>query len=65
MLFWRALAEVGTSVTLFRIWTQIADSISYDHTAISIYQTLRTGRMWHKVNFKQSLTDLSSEFSFS
>ena len=31
-----------------------------------IYQPLRSGRMWHKVNFfKRSLTGLNSEFSFS
>ena len=31
-----------------------------------IYQPLRSGRIWHKVNFfKQSLTGLNSEFSFS
>ena len=29
-------------------------------------QTLRSGRIWHKVNFfKRSLTGLNSEFSFS
>ena len=33
----------------------------YNH----IYQPLRSGRMWHKVNFKRSLTGLNSEFSFS
>ena len=30
-----------------------------------IYQTLRSGRIWHKVIFKRSLTGLNSEFSFS
>ena len=30
-----------------------------------IYQPLCSGRIWHKVNFKRSLTGLSSEFSFS
>ena len=31
-----------------------------------IYQPLRSGRIWHKVNFfKRSLTGLKSEFSFS
>ena len=31
-----------------------------------IYQPLRLGRIWHKVNFfKQSLTGLNSELSFS
>ena len=31
-----------------------------------IYQPLRSGRIWHKVNFfKRSLTGLNSEFSFS
>ena len=30
-----------------------------------IYQPLRSGRIWHKVNFKWSLTGLNSEFSFS
>ena len=31
----------------------------------TIYQPLRLGRIWHKVNFKRSLTGLKSEFSFS
>ena len=31
-----------------------------------IYQPLRSGWIWHKVNFfKRSLTGLNSEFSFS
>ena len=30
-----------------------------------IYQPLRSGRIWHKVIFKQRLTGLNSEFSFS
>ena len=32
---------------------------------IHIYQPLRSGRIWHKVIFKRSLTGLNSEFSFS
>ena len=32
---------------------------------IYIYQSLRSGRILHKVNFKRSLTGLNSEFSFS
>ena len=28
-------------------------------------QPLRSDRIWHKVNFKRSLTSLNSEFSFS
>ena len=32
---------------------------------IHIYQPLRSGQIWHKVNFKRSLTGLNSEFSFS
>ena len=35
-----------------------------DHNGIDIYQSLRSGWIWHKVNFKQSLTGLNSEFSF-
>ena len=35
--------------------------VIYNH----IYQPLRSGRIWHKVIFKQSLTGLNSEFSFS
>ena len=32
----------------------------------TIYQPLRSGRIWHRVNFlKRSLTGLNSEFSFS
>ena len=30
-----------------------------------IYQLLRSGRIWHKIIFKRSLTGLNSEFSFS
>ena len=33
--------------------------------SIHIYQPLRSGRIWHKVIFKRSLTGLNSEFSFS
>ena len=33
-------------------------------TVYHIYQPLRSGRIGHKVNFKQSLTGLNSEFSF-
>ena len=32
---------------------------------IYIYQPLRSGWIWHKVNFKRSLAGLNSEFSFS
>ena len=32
---------------------------------IDIYQSLRQGRIWHKVKFKRGLTGLNSEFSFS
>ena len=28
-------------------------------------QPLRSGRIWHMVNFKRSLTGFNSEFSFS
>ena len=42
---------------------------SYEHNYITIYiyiyQHLRTNRMWNKVNFKWSFTDLNSKFSFS
>ena len=30
-----------------------------------IYQPLRSGRIWHKVNFKAEFNSLNSEFSFS
>ena len=30
-----------------------------------IYQPLHSGRIWHKVICKQSLTGLNSDFSFS
>ena len=36
-----------------------------DNNNNHIYQPLRSGRIWHKVNFKWSLTGLNSEFSFS
>ena len=32
---------------------------------VIIYQPLRLGRLWHKVNYYRSLTVLNSEFSFS
>ena len=39
---------------------------SSKNTSNPIYQPLRSGRIWHKVNFfKRSLTGLNSEFSFS
>ena len=34
-------------------------------TQYHIYPPLRSGRIWHKVNFKRSLTGLNLEFSFS
>ena len=40
--------------------------ITHTHTQyIHIYQPLRSDRIWHKVNFKRSLTSLKSEFSSS
>ena len=54
-----------------RIWTRVAVSISCDNnnytTGTSFFsQPLRSGRIWHKVNFcKRSLTGFNSEFSFS
>ena len=36
----------------------------YMHAYICIYHLILTSRMWHKVNFKQSLTDLNSVFTF-
>ena len=38
------------------VWLNFAEKIA---------QSLRTSRMWHKVNFQRSLTVLNSEFSFS
>ena len=40
-------------------------NIAIIETPIHIYQLLRSGRIWHKVIFKQSLIGLNSEFSFS
>ena len=40
-----------------RIWTRVAVSISFDDNNYTtepvdtIYQPLRSGRIWHKVNF--------------
>ena len=45
---------------LFSIFLICAGVIYYP-----IYQPLRSGRIWHKVIFKRSLTGLNSEFSFS
>ena len=39
--------------------------VSMSFSVDTIYQPLRSGRIWHKVNFKRSLTGLNSEFSFS
>ena len=33
--------------------------------AIYIYQPHRSGRIWHKVNYKRSLTGSKTDFSFS
>ena len=41
----------------------LCDRITY--MGVYIYQPLHTVRMWHKVNFKLSLTGLNSELSFS
>ena len=44
----------------------LIDSLNIFNAFIyTIYQALRSGRIWHKVNFKRSLTGLNSEFSFS
>ena len=43
-----ALAWKKTQTASSRIWTRVADSISYNDT---IYQPLRSDRIWHKVNF--------------
>ena len=40
--------------------TNASDEIDIVHN----YQSLRSGRIWHKVNFKRSLTGFNSEFSF-
>ena len=37
----------------------------YISVNVCIYQILLTGRMWHKINLKRSLTGFNSEFSFS
>ena len=43
-------------------WENLPSKENYD---IHIYPSPRSGRKWHKVNFKRSLTGLNSEFSFS
>ena len=50
-LFAKNEKELKTLIRLVRIY--------------HIYQPLRLGKIWHKVNFKRSLTGLNSEFSFS
>ena len=51
---------------LDRIFTGLHTStLSLSHSFILFTQPLRSGRIWHKVNFKRSLTGLNSEFSFS
>ena len=47
---------------LYYIYIYIYDS---SNTQIHIYLLLATNRMQYKVNFKLSLTDLNSKFSFS
>ena len=50
----------GISPTV-NVITRMEFELSYP-----IYQPLRSGRVWHKVNFlKRSLTGFNSEFSFS
>ena len=46
--------------------TSIIETSSSNCLYHHIYQLLRSGKIWHKVNFfKRSLTGLNSEFSFS
>ena len=45
---------------------ETVEQIIIDVLGTHIYQPLRSGRIWHKVNFKaEFLTGLNSEFSFS
>ena len=53
-------------------WSWLKNNEPWDADALnkiifndSIYQPLCSGRIWHKVIFKRSLTGLNSEFSFS
>ena len=48
----------------YKLFPYKANSI-IQHDKILFTQPLRSGRIWHKVNFKRSLTGLNSEFSFS
>ena len=40
-------------------------TVEHESDVYHIYQPLRSGRIWHTASFKQSLTGLNSEFSFS
>ena len=44
---------------------ELKKTVEHEGDGGTIYQPLRSGRIWHKVNFKRSLTCLNSEFSFS
>ena len=66
--YWERLEKIGLPTFLERrtrsdliVTFKIINRISNYH----IYQPLRSGRIWHKVIFKQNLTGLNSEFSFS
>ena len=63
----------GDISTLNGAFSKLVDKFTYLRSSVPstendinhIYQPLRLGRIWHKVNFKRSLTCLNSEFSFS
>ena len=59
----KAKKTVLIIISILKMTIKSETSVEYSN---HIYQPLRLGRIWHKVNFfKRSLTGLNSEFSFS
>ena len=55
--FWLIQNYVSAKIEILR--NKIFSLLWINHLCICIYQPLLTGRMWHKVNFKWSVTCLS------
>ena len=47
-----------------KLGTFLSNKILFISGLLHIYQPVRSGRIWHKVSFKRSLTCLKSEFFF-
>ena len=52
-------------IWMYNEWYSLTSRYKITHDGLTIFtQPLRSGRIWHEVNFKRTLTGLNSEFSF-